>query len=133
MENEIVKVLAELIEQSSQICESFVNAEIYLKNGDLINTQKFTKKGQDLLATCVNDVFVELAEEIGEQTDDYCDIEDISTLEIVKHLNNSTYNAGALLGLLCEDVPASLTQSVKMNILKALNSVIKLNLALFAN
>lgn len=133
MRNEMIEKLAELIENCGHSARLLIKAESCLKNGDLQNTQKFTKEAAQFISVMKKDVFLEVAEVFGVQVNDCAEIEDIDTLEMCKHICDIAYHAGVLLGLIAEDDNSVICQQVKQSILQQINAVNKLYDAIFAN
>lgn len=103
MTNEVIEKLGELIENCGHSSRLLIKAESCLKNGDLQNTQKHTKEASQFVSVMKNDVFLEIAEAFGMQTEECAEIEDIDTLEMCKHICDITYHAGVLLVLAQEN------------------------------
>ena len=131
--NELLQKLGELVEQCGNLSQLFIKAETAMKNGDLAETQKFTRQGQGLLGVMVGDVFEEAVEAFETETEEFADIADIDTLEITKHLCEINSKCGVLLGLVCDNANDMVTGEVKLSIVKEINSVKRLYMALFAN
>ena len=133
MTNEVIEKLGELIENCGHSSRLLIKAESCLKNGDLQNTQKYTKEASQFVSVMKNDVFLEIAEAFEMQTEECAEIEDIDTLEMCKHICDITYHAGVLLGLTQENFDSGICNQVKKTILQHINAVNKLYAAIFAN
>ena len=101
---EKIKLLAEIIEQAGHSAKSLTLSEIAMNDGDIAECQKQSKHAQELLATMVRDVFEEFEQEYGELGDQTNDYDYPNNLELVKALNDLTYNLGILIGLMLENM-----------------------------
>ena len=97
---EKIKLLAEIIEQAGHSAKSLTLSEIAMND----ECQKQSKHAQELLATMVRDVFEEFEQEYGELGDQTNDYDYPNNLELVKALNDLTYNLGILIGLMLENM-----------------------------
>ena len=129
---EKIKLLSEIIEQAGQASKFLTASEIAMNDGDIAECQKQSKKAQELLKTMVRDVFVEFEEEYGElgnQTNDY---DYPNNLELIKALNDLTYNLGVLIGLILEKMD-SIIAGVVGKCKVSISTVKEIYLALYEN
>ena len=97
MDNELLKIVYEIIQNTGYIAKTLVNSEIAMNDGDLAASQKYTKEAQHLLATTINDNFMEYRDAISVDTDSTNEYDIPTTLELVKQITALQYTAGMLL------------------------------------
>ena len=97
MDNELLKIVYEIIQNTGYIAKTLVNSEIAMNDGDLAASQKYTKEAQHLLATTINDNFKEYRESVSVDTDSTNEYDIPTTLELVKQITALQYTAGMLL------------------------------------
>ena len=59
MDEELLKIVYEIIQNTGYISKTLVNSEIAMNDGDVAASQKYTKEAESLLATTINDNFEE--------------------------------------------------------------------------
>ena len=97
MDNELLKIVYEIIQNTGYIAKTLVNSEMAMNDGELAASQKYTKEAQNLLATTINDNFKEYREAISVDTDSTNEYDIPTTLELIKQLAALQYTAGMLL------------------------------------
>ena len=91
------------------------------------------KEAQRLVKVMLDDVFNEVAEMFEIECNDVLDYDLPTTLEMIKAMNDATYNAGILINLILDKSSETIIESVKIKILKALNAIDEMAQAIFFN
>lgn len=132
MENTKIKLLYEIIEHSSMLNNMLISAEIAMNDGNLLDTQKYTKNAQNLLKTMTQDTLKEFFQvfEIDNKETNSFDIP--SNLEISKSISSLNYNISVLLGLILEN-QNGLIDNCLNKIAKDINTIVSLYNCLYAN
>lgn len=133
MNNELLKILAETIEHSGQVCKLFVASEIALNDGDMELSIKYNKEAQQLFSTMSKDVFVEIEEELKVSTNEVLDYDYPSVLELSRMLSDLEYNLGRYIGLEIEGQGDSVKEIVATKIMTAINTCNEIYDMLFNN
>ena len=120
MEN-ILSKLGELVEHCGEASKHLIKSEIYLNDGDLAGSQKYTMKAIDLLKTMTNDVFVEVLEELGIESDNVVSDIEPSTLCLAHALSNVCYNAGVVLNMYIENEEQRVKDIANTKLMHAIN------------
>lgn len=132
MNIELIKLFAETIEHSSQVCKLFVNSEIALNDGDTNLSVKFNKEAQQLFETMSKDVFVEVKDMLNVTTDDVLDYDYPSVLELSKVLCDLSYNLSRYINMDIENQNTAI-DIVSKKIIVDLNTACELYNMLFNN
>ena len=130
--NEIIKKLSELIEHSSYLSSLFTSNAIAMENGEMQDAQKFTKEATAFLSVMLKDIFVDIEDVLGANSQDESDY-DFSILDMIKLLSEINHNSGILIGMILENQPETIQKNVKNKIICAINAVKSLAQALFFN
>ena len=130
---EEIKKLGELIENCGHLSKLLLTSEIAMNDGELELSQKNMKEAQRLVKVMLDDVFNEVAEMFEIECNDVLDYDLPTTLEMVKAMNDATYNAGILINLILDKSSETIIESVKIKILKALNAIDEMAQAIFFN
>lgn len=130
---EEIKKLGELIENCGHLSKLLLTSEIAMNDGELELSQKNMKEAQRLVKVMLDDVFNEVAEMFKVECNDVLDYDLPTTLEMVKAMNDATYNAGILINLILDKSSETIIESVKIKILKALNAIDEMAQAIFFN
>ena len=130
---EEIKKLGELIENCGHLSKLLLTSEIAMNDGELELSQKNMKEAQRLVKVMLDDVFNEGAEMFEIECNDVLDYDLPTTLEMVKAMNDATYNAGILINLILDKSSETIIESVKIKILKALNAIDEMAQAIFFN
>ena len=78
-------------------------------------------------------LFEEIREGFLLDNKQFFDYDDYSALDLVRELNEISYNAGCLMGFLLETPDGELEKSLKVKILKHINTVVNLYKDLYCN
>ena len=97
MDEELLKIVYEIIQNTGYISKTLVNSEIAMNDGDVAASQKYTKEAESLLATTINDNFEEYKAKITIDTDSTNEYDIPTTLELIKQISSLQYTAGMLL------------------------------------
>ncbi len=127
MEN--LDLLSELLETSATACEKFLKSEISLNDGEVELCQKYSKDGQQLIKTLINDTFEEFKEKFNIDLNDVLDYDYPNNMELVVALNSLSINVGALLS--CEDEKIQAMYLEKLA--KSINTIKEIYISLFEN
>ncbi len=130
---EEIKKLGELIENCGHLSKLLLTSEIAMNDGELELSQKNMKEAQRLVKVMLDDVFNEVAEMFEIECNDVLDYDLPTTLEMIKAMNDATYNAGILINLILDKSSETIIESVKIKILKALNAIDEMAQAIFFN
>lgn len=130
---ELIKVLAELIEQSAQVCKLFVDSEVALNDGDTAKSVKCNKEGQQLFSTMTKDILEEVKSLLNVENNDTLDYDYPSVLELAKMLSELNYNAGRYINLVLENQGENAKEIVANKILTAINTSVEIYDCLFNN
>lgn len=132
MENAKIKLLYEIIEHSSMLNNMLVSAEIAMNDGNLLDTQKFTKNAQNFLKTMTQDTLKEFFQVFEIENKETNSFEIPSNLEISKSISSLNYNISVLLGLILEN-QNGLIDNCLNKIAKDINTIVSLYNCLYAN
>ena len=130
---EEIKKRGELIENCGHLSKLLLTSEIAMNDGELELSQKNMKEAQRLVKVMLDDVFNEVAEMFEIECNDVLDYDLPTTLEMIKAMNDATYNAGILINLILDKSSETIIESVKIKILKALNAIDEMAQAIFFN
>ena len=133
MNNDLLKVLAETIEHSGQVCKLFVASEIALNDGDMDLSIKYNKEAQQLFSTMSKDVFVEIKEMLNIDTDEVLDYDYPSVLELARVTSDLNYNLARYIGLELDNQGDNVKEIVANKIITAINTSIEIYDMLFNN
>ena len=133
MNNDLLKVLAETIEHSGQVCKLFVASEIALNDGDMDLSIKYNKEAQQLFSTMSKDVFVEIKEMLSVVTDEVLDYDYPSVLELARVTSDLNYNLAKYIGLELDNQGDSVKEIVANKIIVAINTSTEIYDMLFNN
>ncbi|MBQ9791320.1 MAG: hypothetical protein IJW28_01915 [Clostridia bacterium] len=97
MDEELLKIVYEIIQNTGYIAKTLINSEIAMNDGDVAASQKYTKEAQNLLNSTINDNFKEYRESVNVQTDSTNEYDIPTTLELAKQIASLEYTAGMLL------------------------------------
>lgn len=133
MNNDLLKVLAETIEHSGQVCKLFVASEIALNDGDMDLSIKYNKEAQQLFSTMSKDVFVEIKEMLSVVTDEVLDYDYPSVLELARVTSDLNYNLARYIGLELDNQGDNVKEIVANKIIVAINTSTEIYDMLFNN
>lgn len=122
-------LFTELLETSATACEKFLKSEIALNDADVELCQKYSKDGQQLIKSLINDTFQEIAEEYGFSSCEVLDYDYPNNMELIVALNSIYISIGALIS--CQDEKLKDLYLKKLE--KSINTVKEIYLALFEN
>lgn len=132
MENTKIKLLYEIIEHSSMLNNMLVSAEIAMNDGDLLDTQKYTKNAQNFLKTMTQDTLKEFFQVFEIDSNETNSFDIPSNLEISKSISSLNYNISVLLGLILDN-QNGLIDNCLNKIAKDINTIVSLYNCLYAN
>lgn len=132
MNEELLKIVYEIIQNTGYISKTLVNSEISMNDGDLAASQKYTKEAQSLLASTVNDNFKEYREAISVDTDSTNEYDIPTTLELVKQIASLQYTAGMLLCTTLDN-QAMIIENLTKKLLIDINTVEEIYNAIYNN
>lgn len=124
-----IQLLSELLETSASACENFIKSEMALNDGEITESQKYSKNGQILMKALISDTFKEV-EELGNNSLEVNDYDIASNMELVKALNNISKCVGSLLSTNENDTVKNI--AIK-NLFKAINTAKEIYQTLFEN
>lgn len=123
------EIIAELLETTANACNCFIKSEMALNDGDVVNSQKYSKNGQVLMKALINDTFKEVEEILGENIQETNDYDYPNNMELIKSLNEIAMYLGSYMSSE-EDMIRNI--SIK-NLFKAINTAKEIYSALFEN
>lgn len=132
MENTKIKLLYEIIEHSSMLNNMLVSAEIAMNDGNLLDTQKYTKNAQNFLKTMTQDTLKEFFQVFEIDSNETNSFDVPSNLEISKSISSLNYNISVLLGLILDN-QNGLIDNCLNKIAKDINTIVSLYNCLYAN
>lgn len=132
MENTKIKLLYEIIEHSSMLNNMLVSAEIAMNDGNLLDTQKYTKNAQNFLKTMTQDTLKEFSQVFEIDSNETNSFDIPSNLEISKSISSLNYNISVLLGLILDN-QNGLIDNCLNKIAKDINTIVSLYNCLYAN
>ncbi len=130
---EKIEVLCELLSVSSHLCSLFVDSEMAMNDGDIAQSQNFTKQGQNLLKVVIGDTFAEYKEEFGTNEDDVCVYDIPSMLALSKFCSQICYHASTLLSLLHQGKTDVVFDNTAKLVAKDINTVEEIYNQIFEN
>ena len=89
--------ILELLEGVSSANNAFIKSEIALNNGEVEDSQKYSKEGQILLRSMISDTFDEIVEELEIQSNETLEYDYPCTLELIRALNTILMNVSMYL------------------------------------
>ena len=123
------ELIAELLETTANACNCFIKSEIALNDGDIENSQKYSKNGQILMKALINDVFVEVEEELGDNVGETNEYDYPNNMELIKSLNEIAMYLGSYMT--AED--AMIKNIAIKNLFKAINTAKEIYSSLYEN
>lgn len=130
---EEIKKLAELVENCGHITKLLLASEIAMNDGELETSQKYMKEAQGHVKVMLDDVFIEVREMFNIENDEVVDYDLPTTMEMARVLNDAIYNAGVLINLILDNSSEIIMESVKVKIIKDLNTITEIAQAIFFN
>jgi len=130
---EKLDVLCELVSVSSHLCSLFVDSEMAMNDGDIAQSQNFTKQGQNLLSVVIGDTFAEYKEEFGTTENDLFDYDVPSTLALSKFCSQICYHASTLISLLHQGKTDVVFDNTAKLVAKDINTVEQIYNLIFEN
>ncbi len=122
--------LIELLEAATNACDFFIKSEIALNDGNVEDSQKFSKNGQILVRALIKDTFEEIKEDFDindEKTNDY-DYPNI--MELIKSLNNISACVASYIASIKDE---NIKNILKTKIILANNTTKEIYQSLFEN
>lgn len=130
---EKIEVLCELLSVSSYLCSLFVDSELAMNDGEIVQSQNFTKQGQGLLKTVIGDTFAEYKEEFETNEDDICDYDTPSMLLLSKFCNQICFHASTMFSLLYKGETDVVFEDTAKLVAKDINTVEQIYNQIFEN
>lgn len=122
-------IIAELLETTANACDSFIKCEMMINDGEIQESQKYSKNGQILMKALIKDCFKEIEEVIGENIQETNDYDYPNNMELIKALNQISMYLGSYLSA-SEDLVKNI--AIK-NLFKAINTAKEIYEALYEN
>jgi len=122
--------LYELLEASANACNNFIKSEMALNDGDVENSQKFSKDGQVLVRALIRDTFKEIQEEIGDNDGQTNDYDYPNNFELIKSLNEIAMHIG---GILSAEDDKNIKPIIEKKLTNSINTVKEIFSALYEN
>ena len=122
-------IIAELLEATANACDSFIKCEMMVNDGEIQESQKYSKNGQILMKALIKDCFKEIEEVIGENIQETNDYDYPNNMELIKALNQISMYLGSYLSA-SEDLVKNI--AIK-NLFKAINTAKEIYEALYEN
>ncbi len=122
-------IIAELLETTANACDSFIKCEMMVNDGEIQESQKYSKNGQILMKALIKDCFKEIEEVIGENIQETNDYDYPNNMELIKALNQISMYLGSYLSA-SEDLVKNI--AIK-NLFKAINTAKEIYEALYEN
>ena len=122
--------ILELLEGVSSANNAFIKSEIALNNGEVEDSQKYSKEGQILLRSMINDTFDEVVEELEIQSNETLEYDYPCTMELIRALNTILMNASMYLSS-SED--KNITKILSLKIITAINTAKEIFVSLYEN
>ena len=130
---EEIKKLGELVENCGHISKQLLASEIAMNDGVLALSQKNMMEAQGLVKVMLDDVFKEVIEMFGIETNETVDYDMPTSLEMARVMNEAVYNAGVLINLILDNGSATIQDSIKTKLVKDLNTIDEIAQAIFFN
>ncbi len=122
--------ILELLEGVSSANNAFIKSEIALNNGEVENSQKYSKEGQILLRSMINDIFDEVVEELEIQSNETLEYDYPCTMELIRALNTILMNASMYLS---SSDDKNITEILSLKIITAINTAKEIFNSLYEN
>ena len=122
-------IIAELLETTANACDSFIKCEMMVNDGEIQESQKYSKNGEILMKALIKDCFKEIEEVIGENIQETNDYDYPNNMELIKALNQISMYLGSYLSA-SEDLVKNI--AIK-NLFKAINTAKEIYEALYEN
>lgn len=127
MEN--LSLYAELLEAASNANSAFIKSEMAINDGNVEDSQKYSKDGQVLIRALIKDTFNEI-DELGENKGDINDYDYPNNFELIKSLNDISIAVGALLAAQEDE---NIINIILPSLFKAANTTKEIFISLFEN
>ena len=122
-------IIAELLETTANACDSFIKCEMMVNDGEIQESQKYSKNGQILMKALIKDCFKEIEEVIGENIQETNDYDYPNNMELIKALNQISMYLGSYLS-----ASEVLVKNIAIkNLFKAINTAKEIYEALYEN
>lgn len=122
--------ILELLEGVSSANNAFIKSEIALNNGEVEDSQKYSKEGQILLRSMINDTFDEVVEELEIQSNETLEYDYPCTMELIRALNTILMNASMYLS---SSDDKNITEILSLKIITAINTAKEIFNSLYEN
>ena len=128
-----IKILYELLQNTSFILKNLVNSEIAMNDGEIADCQKFNKEAQTLLSASIKDTFEEFVEMAGTETDEVNDYDIPNNFELIRQLNQVQCDLAITFDLINDNLSDEIIKSnlkksvVNLNTIKEIYEAIYLN------
>ena len=132
MDEELLKIVYEIIQNTGYISKTLVNSEIAMNDGDVAASQKYTKEAETLLATTINDNFEEYKAKITIDTDSTNEYDIPTTLELIKQISSLQYTAGMLLCTTLDNQDM-IIENLTKKLLIDINTIVEIYNAIYNN
>ncbi len=133
MNNQNLKLLSELLEQTTNAAMQLTNSQIAMEDGDISACQKHTKEAQVLLRTMVKDIFIEFKETYTLTSGNLSDYDLPNTLELIKQLLAIANCASTLLSSELDTALSKLKASLANKTCVAINTATDIYMQMFEN
>lgn len=126
-------VLCELLSVSSHLCSLLVGSEIAMNDGDISQSQNFTKQAQNLMQVVIGDTFAEYEENFETKNDQVCDYDIPTVLELSRQCSQICYHASTLCQLLHQQKQDVVFENTANLVAKHINTAKQIYSQLFEN
>ena len=128
-----IKILYELLQNTSFILKNLVNSEIAMNDGEIADCQKFNKEAQTLLSASIKDTFEEFVEMAGTETDEVNDYDIPNNFELIRQLNQVQCDLAITFDLINDNLSDEIIKSNLKKIVVNLNTIKEIYEAIYLN
>ena len=128
-----IKILYELLQNTSFILKNLVNSEIAMNDGEIADCQKFNKESQTLLSASIKDTFEEFVEMAGTETDEVNDYDIPNNFELIRQLNQVQCDLAITFDLINDNLSDEIIKSNLKKIVVNLNTIKEIYEAIYLN
>ena len=128
-----IKILYELLQNTSFILKNLVNSEIAMNDGEIADCQKFNKEAQTLLSASIKDTFEEFVEMAGTETDEVNDYDIPNNFELIRQLNQVQCDLAITFDLINDNLSDEIIKSNLKKIVVNLNTIKEIYESIYLN
>ncbi len=126
---EDLSLYAELIEATSNANKAFIKSDMALNDGNVEESQKYSKEGQVLMRALIRDTFLEI-DELGENNGSVNDYDYPRIQELIISLNDILVCVGTIIASIDDE---NVLKIIMPQLYKAINTSKEIYMALFEN